>query len=278
MNKSPSSNKTTQAQRRFFRKQLIMPTEHGSWSWFLVPYFVGVIVAGQWNAAALLVLSGALSGFLMRQPATVALRARTGRGRKADGGPAMAWTLIFAAIALVSLIGLLAMERMELLWLLIPLALVFLFYLLASRQRRASVRSLWMELAGALGLATTAPAAYIAATGQLDRTAWILWVLMAAQNGLGVLYVRLRIADTRGRKANRLSVVWVHGLVLLVFAIAAIAGGIPWLAVLPFAGFLARAIWAATRVRPVANIKRFGFSEIGAEILGGLLIAAGWIL
>ena len=156
--------------------------------------------------------------------------------------------------------------------------LVFVLYLLASRQRRASVRTLWMELAGAMGLATTAPAAYIAATGHLDSTAWILWALMAAQNGLGVFYVRLRIADTHSRSSNRMLVVWVHGLVLLGIVVAAMMDAIPWLTVAPFADFLIRAIWAAVRVRPVVNIKRFGFSEIGAEILGGLLIAAGWVL
>jgi hypothetical protein len=92
------------------------------------------------------------------------------------------------------------------------------------------------------------------------------------------LYVRLRIADTRGRTVKRMPAIWAHGLLLAVVAVAAILDAIPWLAVVPFAGFLARAIWAAVRVRPIANIKRFGFSEIGAEILGGLLVAAGWML
>jgi hypothetical protein len=278
MERKTVSNATAKPSRGFFRKRLIMPAEHGSWSWLLVPYFVGVLVAGRWNATAWLVLSGGLAAFLMRQPATVAMRARTGRGRKADGGPAIAWTIFLGVIALASLTGLLIMGRVELLWLLIPLAIVLVLYLLASRQRQASVRSLWMELVGAIGLATTAPAAYIAATGHLDNLAWVLWALMAGQNGLGVLYVRLRIADTRGRIKKRMPTVWAHGLLLAITAVAVLLGAVPWLAVVPFAGFLARAIWAAMRVRPIANIKRFGFSEIGAEILGGLLIAVGWIL
>jgi hypothetical protein len=255
-----------------------MPAEHGSWAWLLVPYFVGVLVAGHWNTTAWLVLSGGLSGFLMRQPATVAMRARTGRGRRSDAGPALVWTIFLGVVALISLAGLLIMGRMDLLWLLIPLAVVLVFYLLASRQRQASVRSLWMELAGAMGLATTAPAAYIAASGHLDNVAWTLWALMAAQNGLGVLYVRLRIADTRSRVVKRMPTVWAHGLLLVAVTAAAILAAIPWLAVVPFVGFLARSIWAAARVRPVANIKRFGFSEVAAEVLGGLLIAAGWML
>jgi len=278
MEKRVSSNSAAKPRHTIFRKQLVLPTEHGSWSWLLVPYFVGVIVAGTYNLAAFLVLLGGLTGFLMRQPASVATRARAGRGRKADIGPALVWTTVFGVIALACLIGLLVLGLMALLWLLIPLATVFALYLLASRQRRASVRSLWMELAGALGLSAMAPAAYIAASGQLDGTAWALWALMAGQNGLGVLYVRLRIADMHGRPVKRMPIVWAHGLVLVGAAVAASLEAIPWLAVVPFAGFLIRAAWAAARVRPVVNIKRFGFSEIGAEILGGLFIAAGWVL
>ena len=277
MNKSVLSNSTAKPRRKILRRQLVLPAEHGSWSWLLVPYFVGIIVAGTWNLAAFLVLVGGLAGFLMRQPAMVAMRVRAGRGRRVDGRTALAWTIFFAAIALTCLLGLLVLGRSALFWLLIPMAGIFVFYLLASRQQRASVRTLWMELAGALGLAAMAPAAYIAAIGQLDNTAWALWALMAGQNGLGVLYVRLRIADTHGRAMNRMPVVWFHGLVLLGAVAAAALEAIPWLAVAPFAGFLIRAIWAAARVRPVADIKRFGFGEIGAEILGGLFIAAGYV-
>jgi hypothetical protein len=277
MDKNASSNSAAKPRRTIFRKQLILPGEHGSWSWLLVPYFVGVMVAGTYNLAAFLVLAGGLTGFLIRQPATVAMRARAGRGRKADFKPAMAWTTFFGVIAVACIMGLLALGQTALLWLLIPLAAVFALYMLASRQRRASVRSLWMELAGALGLSAMAPAAYIAAGDHLDAVAWALWALMAGQNGLGVLYVRLRIADTHGRPVNRRSIVWAHGLVLVAAVTAAFLEAIPWLAVVPFAGFTLRAIWASSQVRPVANIKRFGFGEIGAEILGGLFIAAGWI-
>jgi hypothetical protein len=50
------------------------------------------------------------------------------------------------------------------------------------------------------------------------------------------------------------------------------------LAAVPFAGFMVRALWAVRQPRPVANIKRFGFLEVGVELLGGALIAAGYLL
>lgn len=264
--------------RRIFRKQIVIPSEHGSWSWLLVPYFVGLLVAGEWNAAASVVLIGGLAGFLLRQPASIYLRIHAGKGRKSDQSLALIWTVILASIALLSLFALLVMGLIEILWLLLPMVGVFGFYLLATRQRRSGMRTLWMELAGAVGLAVMAPAAYIAATGQLDLVAWALWLLLAGQNALGVLYVRLRIADTHGRVINRPPILWVHIVVLAVLVLAAFAKQIPWLVVVPFAGYLLRAIWAVSKVRPVSKIKRFGFSEIGFEILGGVFIAAGWIL
>lgn len=264
--------------RRIFRKQLVIPAEHGSWSWLLVPYFVGLLVAQEWNLAAALVLIGGLAGFLVRQPAITWMRIRTGRGRKADLEIAAGWTLGLSTVAILSLVGLLALGRTMLLWLLIPMTVIFILYLFASRQRRAAVRSLWMEAAGAAGLAATAPAAYVAATGLLDETAWALWGLMAGQNVLGVLYVRLRIADTHGRSVNRSTALWGHVVLLLVLILAATREAIPWLAVAPFAGYLLRALWATIRPRPVENIKRFGFTEIGVEILGGVLIIAGYRL
>jgi hypothetical protein len=263
---------------RLFRKRLVIPAEHGSWSWLLVPFFVGVLVAGRWNLAVTLVLLGGMAGFLLRQPLTIWLRIRAGQGRKKDGPPAAAWTVGLAVVALVCFVGLVALGLAAILWLLVPIAAIFTLYLLAVLQRRANSRTLWNEVAGAAGLAATAPAAYIAASGRLDAVAWLLWGLMAGQNGLGVLYVRLRIADTHGRSMGRRPILLAHALVLAAAGILAFIGQTPWLAVVPFAAYFLRAAWAVAGRRPVANIKRFGFSEVGVEILGGLLIAAGWLL
>lgn len=263
---------------KFFRKQLVIPSEHGAWSWLLVPFLVGAAVAGEWHGAMLLVLVGGLSFFLLRQPATAWMRIRSGRGRRADLPLAAGWTMAFGVLSLLCLVGLLWLGRGAILWLTVPGAAVFAFYLVAARQRRASVRSLWMEVAGAAGLALMAPAAYIAAISQLDNLAWALWLVMAAQNVLGVLYVRLRIADTHQRAMDRRPVLVMHGAILLAMLLAAWLQWLPWLAAVPFAAFLVRAVWAVRRPRPLVNIKRFGFSEVGVELLGGLFISLGYWL
>lgn len=276
--KSQTSTKKPSFFGRMWRKQLIMPTEHGSWSWLVVPFLVGAIIGDVRHWAVWLVFAGGFSVFLMRQPATVLYRIRRGRARKSDGPPATAWLFLLIVISIGSLIGLLIFKRAALLWLMLPMAFVFGFYLVGSRRGRAGLRTLWMELAGAIALAGMAPAAFIAADGFLSLTAWMLWLLMGLQNALGAIYVRLRIADTHQRPFHRISIVWWHiGGCLIVVALQ-IGGWVPAGSFVPFAIFLIRAVWAFQRVRPVPNVKQFGFIEIGFELLGGAwLVGVYWL-
>lgn len=270
--------------RRIFRKSLVIPTEHGAWSWLLVPFAVGTVVGSRVAAtgslpglALLLTLIGGLSAYMIRQPATAWARIRRGRGRRADLPLVTGWGAAFATIALLCLLSLLALGRQELVGLLLPFAVILVLYLAAAMGGRAAMRALSMELAGAAGLALMAPAAIIAATGHLNALVWPLWVLMALQNVLGVLYVRNRLADTHGRPASKGLTLGGHLVALLVVLAGIIAGWFPWPVLLPFVGFLLRALWVVRRPRPVANVRRFGFTEVGMEILGGALIAVSYL-
>ena len=276
----------TVGRRKIFRKSLVIPTEHGSWSWLLVPFFVGAAVAGtivgDGGRLALLplvlTLVGGLCAFLVRQPATAWLRIRQGRARRVDESLATGWTLGLASVAGLCLVGLLALGRIALLWLVIPFAAVLLLYLGAARSGRAGMRALRMEMIGAIGLALMAPAAVIAATGRLNASIWALWGLMGMQNALGVLYVRLRLADTHRRPASRSIVLWGHAIGLAAVVIAGVLAWVPLLTALPFAGVLLRAVWAVRQPRRVLDVRRFGFTEVGVEVLSGALIAASYWL
>lgn len=271
--------------RSLFRKSLVVPTEHGSWSWLLVPWLAAAFIglassarAPHAELAVLLTLIGALSAFMMRQPATVWARIRQGRGRQADKDLALGWTGLFAALALGCLLGLLVLQRTALSALALPFLGVLTGYLLAARSGRVALRSLAMELVGAVGLALTAPAALLAATNQVSRLALTLWVLFALQNALGVLYVRLRLADTKRHPGDRRLTLFGHLAVFAATLLAGALGWIPLLAATPFAAFLVRALWAVRQPRPIDDIKRFGFTEVGAELLGGALIVASYLL
>jgi hypothetical protein len=265
--------------RKLFRKSLVIPAEHGAWSWLLVPFAVGVAVAGQVGLPAILTLIGGLAAFLMRQPAAAWLRTRRGRGNRADEPLAAGWTIGLGVAAALCLAGLLALGRNALLWLLVPVAAMLLVYLAATRSGRAGMRTMWMELSGAVALALMAPAAVIAASGRLSALAWALWGLMGLHNALGVLYVRLRLADSHRRPVNRAVVAWGHAAGLAAVAVAAWLGWVPPATALPLVGLLGRAMWAARRPRPVDDVRRFGFAELAVEVLSGAWIAASfWIV
>jgi hypothetical protein len=274
-------SEATYPARRPFRKNLVIPAEHGAWSWLLVPFGVGVAVAGQAGLPVILTLIGGLCAFLVRQPAAAWLRTRSGRGRagRADEPLAAGWTVGLGTAAALCLAGLLALGRSSLLWLLVPALAVLLLYLAATRSGRAGMRTVWMELSGAVALALMAPAALIAASGRLDALAWALWGLMGLHNALGVLYVRLRLADSHHRPVNRAAVAWGHAAGLAAVAVAAWLGWVPPATALPLVGLLGRAVWAARRPRPVNDVRRFGFAELAVEVLSGAWIAASyWIV
>jgi hypothetical protein len=64
----------------------------------------------------------------------------------------------------------------------------------------------------------------------------------------------------------------IHLIGFLAVVGTAVAGYLPLLATLPFLGFLIRAAWAYPQPRPIPNIKKFGFTEVGVEIVSGLII------
>jgi len=268
----------TRSPRRFFRKHLIMPTEHGSWSWLLVPFGVGTAIVGRFDAPIFLMLIAGLATFLMRQPATVWMRARRGKARSADGPAAATWATALALVATTCAAALVVLNRGDFLWLALPLLPVFVLYLLAARRGRAGLRSLGMELSGAAALAMMAPAAMVAGHAGFTGQEWPVWGVLGTQNVLGALYVRLRIHDTHSRPINRWGILWSHLAGMAFILILALLDSAAFLVAIPFAVFLARAIWAASASHPVANVKRFGFSEMGIEIASGALIAIAYRL
>ncbi len=260
-----------------FRKHLFLPSEHGSWSWLIVPYFVGAIVGGAFNLTVFLVFTGSMATFLLRQPASLWVRARRGNGRSRDIPLLKKIIATLLGIAALSFAGLMAFGLTDLLLLALPVALFFIVYLFSAHQKQSDTRVLGMEVTGSAALALVAPAVVVAAAGTLSADAWAIGGLMAAQNVLGVLYVRQRVADTHGRPGNRNVMLGTHTAVFLFTFVAANQQWMPTLAALPALLFFLRAIWTMRMPRPIVHIKKFGFSEVGVEIVGGLIVAAAYL-
>lgn len=135
-----------------------MPREHGAWGILLIPFFTAVGIAGTWNLQLALLLVSMICFYVAR---TSFLKRET------------TWTLVLLAGSVVCLAPLLVVWR---LWWLTALGAAA-----APLAFRKTGRSVATQLIAVAGLTMTAPAAWYAATGNLDRHAWLLW-------GLNFLY------------------------------------------------------------------------------------------
>ncbi len=267
------------------RYRIILPSEHGSWSLTLVPFVMGAGVAAVTGPAAprsslavLLCLLAVMALFLARQPATLWLRIRRGRGPRAEFPAVRFWALGLTAMAALAGIGLLALGRWPMAWLALPALAILALTLVLTTER--GPRQLTTELIGVVGLALSAPAAYVSVVAELNATAWLVWAVSAVHSLISVLYVRLRI-DERHRRASqveRVSVVVAHLASLLAISAAALVGWLPWAVTLATAALLVRALIVAWRRPSLDNVRRFGFVEIGVALAFSLLVILGFML
>ena len=167
----------------------LIPKEHGSWAMLIVPLLLGLIVAPMWHGRALILLVAALGFFLVRYPLALLVKKRKRAGDKAY---LWRWAIIYSSLTALSGGWLLFGQG---LWGLAPLGLAgvltlgFHLWLVSRRQEMGVVG----ELAGIIGLALGAPMAYYTATGQLDLTAGLLWVINALYFGGTVFYIKLKV-------------------------------------------------------------------------------------
>lgn len=168
----------------------LLPKEHGSWAMLIVPLVLGAIIAPLWRWQVLLLWIAGFSFFLVRYP--LALLVKTRRRPKANRIELWRWVVAYSGIAALSVGWLLLVER---LWLLALMGIfgmsLLLFHLwLVFRRQEMSVIG---ELSGILGLALGAPMAYCAASGHLDGTAILLWLINVLYFGGTVFYIKLKV-------------------------------------------------------------------------------------
>jgi hypothetical protein len=252
------------------------PAEHGAWGILLVPLATAAAVAGAWNLPLGCVTLAALALFLLRG----SLEAH-GTWR-AITAPAH---LVLAAAALTAVaILLLVFERWALVWLAVPAAALYLAQLrLAGRHRaqNGEKRSLPAEIAGTALLTLAAPAAWIAARSQLDRTGAALWLLNFLFFAGGVLYVKYRVRGVLAHRsfagvAERVAFAWpvfVYHLLLAAFLLAAALGEtLSAAVVVAFVPGVLRALALAVQLGRRFPIRRLGWTEVTHAVAFGVLL------
>jgi hypothetical protein len=149
--------------------------------------------------------------------------------------------------------------------------------------RRGRKLRMIAQVLGAIGLTSTAPAAYYVATGHLDARAWVLWAANWMFAGNQIHFVQLRIhalrAATFGEKLSRGRVFFL-GQILLPPVLAAAAHWrlMPTLVMFAFIPGLVRGFYWFFSGHQTLEVKSLGWSEMRQGVLFGILLAAAIIL
>ncbi len=247
---------------------------------FAIPLLLGLSIAPLWQWRSVVFLAAALGLFLLRFPLATLVKTRK---RSDTSRPVMfRWAIVYASIALISGVYLIVIER--LVWL-IPIgaigAMVALLHLwLVARKQEMSAAG---ELIGVFGLALGAPMAYYTASGQLDQTAWALWLINALYFGGTVFYIKLKVRQQpRWPAPDRLSerlikakaCLTYQGIALTLIIVAVAFARLPWLVVLAFVPMTLKVIYGAVhwQDRRTLSLPRLGVVEVIHSTLFAILI------
>ncbi len=267
-------------------RALIVPREHGAWGLLLVPLFTGVVtgVASGHRVWPLLLFSAAaLLLFWLRTPVESLL----GTGTVSAHTPRERRTVLIASLVLA---GASAACLGALLWggrnsQLVHIGLIAAFALAVQTALRRFGRALRMtsQLAGAIALTATAPAAYYLGSGHLGDRALILWVANWVFACDQIHFVQLRIHGSRsngfGEKFAKGKYFFVAQAVLLgALIFTAWWHVIPPLVMAAFVPALVRGTrWFFRDPEPL-NVKKLGWSEMRQGVAFGILLTAALLV
>jgi len=265
-------------------RHFFLPQEHGAWIWWIGPLLLGLAAVRRWSPDVAWLGLSLLAGFLLRQPATILVKARVGRRPKSDAGPAAAWVGVYATLLLGTFALLVTRGHTRLAGLAIPGIAVFAWHmaLVARREERGQMG---VELVGAGVLALAAPAAYWVAAGTDPFLPWLLWGLCWLQSAASIVLVYYRLSLRKMEAAppsamrlrlSRRSLTY-HGFNAAIAVLLAAVGRIPWLMAAGFALMLVDAIDGVARPPIGVRPTRIGLRQLLASSLFVLLAAAGFL-
>jgi hypothetical protein len=200
----------------YFRKQIFLPQDHGSWVFLVSPLLIGLVAGGRVSPASLGLVIAAIAAFLIRQPITIAVKAYTGRRAKSDLPAAQLWIAIYGLIALFAVIQLLRGGFGHLLYLAIPGVPVFAWHLwlVSKREER---RQVMVEIIATGVLSLAAPAVYWVGLGRYDALGWWLWILVWLQTAASIIYAYLRLEQRDLTKIPMRNELWKMGIPAFIF-------------------------------------------------------------
>lgn len=267
-----------------FVRHIALPQDHGSWVFLLSPLLIGLFAAQNFTAASLILVIAALAAFLARQPASILVKAKSGRRSSRDLPVARFWLGVYSLVGLVALAVLVYLGFGYLLYLAIPGLAVFAWHLVLI-SRRAERRQMGIEIVASGVLALAAPAALWVGQGYPDPQGWALFGLVWLQSAASIVYAYLRLEQrtlpeipsrSAALRMGRRALLYTSFNLLLVTGLA-IAGFLPPLLPLPYALQWAETVWG-TLFRPAVGYKptTIGFRQLTVSSLFTILFILAW--
>jgi hypothetical protein len=269
----------------YFRKQIFLPQDHGSWVFILSPLLVGLFAGGNFTLASLSLVVAAMTAFLLRQPVTMAVKAYSGRRAKNDLPAARFWIVVYGIIISIALIGLLLAGFSYLLLLVIPGVPVFAWHLwlVSKREERRQVN---VELIATGVLSLAAPAAYWVGLGRYDPAGWWLWILVWLQSAASIVYAYLRLEQRELAQVPAPRELWKMGLRTFAYTTFNLAAALllglgsvlPRLIFLPYLVQWGETLWGIFRPAIKWKPTRIGIRQLIVSIVWTILFIVTWRL
>lgn len=265
---SNSLDPSQHASPRVSIRSIALPTEHGGWGFTLEPILLGLLVAP--SASAWEISAAALGIFLARRPVKI-LSTDLVRGRWLRRSKiALIFALIYGSFALAGAIGALFTAEGPF-W--IPVLVALPFALLALRaDAHSKNRALIAELSGSIAMGATVTAITVAGGWDL-APAFGLWLVLAARDVAAISLVRGQVRRVHNKPAGAKSIYVVQAASILVVAIAAMAGIVPWLGVVAIGVVGLVAVVSLNRDPVPAKV--IGWTQMGVGLAVVLITAAG---
>ena len=238
-------------------KSILLPAQHGGWSFVLEPVLVGLLLAP--TLGGLLLGVAALMVFLLDQPLRVTLKDRRKGKYYVRTRLAERAALAYATVGVLAFAGAVAFAANPF-WLPLLLAAPLAFTQLALDLRNQA-RSAAAEICGALAFAAVAPA-IVWAAGWRPELAFGLWAALALRDASAILYIRARLRLEKGKPTPSGAAQLAQGA--LVFGLIALAalGLTSWLAVAGGVLLAVRALLGLSRRRRPASAVQLGVREV----------------
>ncbi len=256
----------------------VLPKEHGAWGVLFIPFFVSAAVASCFDLKMILLLFGIFFLYISRKSIEELFRASKHNDRLIKN-KFYYFLIIFITVGLLFIIPIFLLY--DLTWL--P-AFGFIFICLQwiniLQIRKRKQRTVTAELIGIAGLCLSAPIAYYVATGEIEKTALLMWIISFAYFARGVLYVKLRLsvvaaraqfADLYERMKYSKGYIFFHLALITSTFFLLIMFQKPFL-IISYLPIAIQSFLGISRMNTKLNVPRIGYIEVSHSILFGILV------